>query len=78
MQTEAKIIVDQHTYHQVVEILRNIGMDYSQAINLFNKMVVYQKGLPFEYKHPNQETLTAMEEAKKLDGEFITIEDLSR
>ncbi|MBW1939117.1 MAG: type II toxin-antitoxin system RelB/DinJ family antitoxin, partial [Deltaproteobacteria bacterium] len=38
----------------------------------FNSMIVFNKGLPFEIKIPNDETLQAMEEAKKLDGDFVT------
>ncbi|WP_052812843.1 type II toxin-antitoxin system RelB/DinJ family antitoxin [Desulfonatronum thioautotrophicum] len=78
METEAKIKVDQYNYQQAKKILQHIGLDYSQAINLFNEMIIFQKGLPFEYKYPNAETLKAMEEARNMDGDFISIDELSK
>ena len=78
METNTTIRLDGNNYYQAKQILQNIGMDYAHAINLFNKMVVSQKGLPFHYKYPNQETLKAMEEAKKLEGEFVDIECFTR
>lgn len=71
METDTTIRLDGNNYYKAKQILQNIGMDYAHAINLFNKMVVSQNGLPFNYKYPNQETLKAMEEAKNLEGEFV-------
>ena len=78
METEAKIKVDQYNYQQAKKILQHIGLDYSQAINLFNEMIIFQKGLPFEYKYPNEETLKAMEEARNMDGDFISLDESSK
>jgi len=41
-------------------------------------MVVSTRGLPFAVKIPNEETIQAMEEAKKLDGDFITLNNFTR
>jgi len=41
-------------------------------------MIVCNKGLPFEIKIPNDETLQAMEEARKLDGDFVTLEEFKK
>lgn len=78
METDTIIRLDGDKYYQAKKILQNIGMDYAHAINLFNKMVVSQNGLPFNYKYPNQETLKAMEEAKNLEGEFVDIKCFTR
>jgi antitoxin component of RelBE/YafQ-DinJ toxin-antitoxin module len=41
-------------------------------------MIICHKGLPFEVKIPNDETLTAMEEAKMLKGDFVSIADFKK
>jgi DNA-damage-inducible protein J len=52
-----------------------LGLSYSQAINVFNNLIVCHKGLPFEIKIPNDETLAAMSEAEQLNGDFVSIDD---
>ena len=76
MQTTIRL--EEEDYKQAREILEFVGMSYAQAINMFNRMVVLNHGLPFEPKIPNQQTVAAMKEAKELKGEFITLTDLER
>ena len=76
MQTTIRL--EESDYKQAREILEYIGMSYAQAVNMFNRMVVLERGLPFEAKIPNEETLKAMKEAMELDGEYITLDDLKR
>ncbi len=86
MKTQTTIRVDQENYLQAKEILKYLGLTYSQilkylgltysqAINVFNNMIVCHKGLPFEIKIPNDETLAAMSEAEQLNGDFVSIND---
>ncbi len=75
MKTQTTIRVDQQNYLQAKEILKYLGLSYSQAINVFNNMIVCHKGLPFEIKFPNDETLAAMSEAEQLNGDFVSIDD---
>lgn len=78
MKTQTTIRVDEHSYTQAKEILSVLGLSYSQAINIFNNMVVSTKGLPFAVKIPNEETLQAMEEAKNLNGDSVTLDNFKR
>ena len=78
MKTQTTIRVDQDNYTRAKEILKYLGLSYSQAINIFNSMIVSNKGIPFEIKIPNNVTLQAMEEAKALDGDFVTLDDLKK
>ena len=75
MKTQTTIRRDQENYLQAKEILKYLGLTYSQAINVFNNMIVCHKGLPFELKIPSDETLSAMSEAKKLVTEFVSVDD---
>ena len=70
-----KITGTEATKKQAKEILKYLGLTYSQAINVFNNMIVCHKGLPFEIKIPNDETLAAMSEAELLKGDFVSIDD---
>jgi len=76
--TQTTIRLEESDYKKAKDILKYIGMNYSQAINMFNRMVVLERGLPFEAKIPNEETLQAMREAMKLEGEYTTLEALKR
>ena len=78
MKTQTTVRIDQKNYLQAKEILEYLGMTYSQAINIFNNMIICHKGLPFDVKIPNDETLSAMSEAKVLKGDFVSIDDFTR
>ena len=76
MQTTIRL--EEDDYKQAREILEYVGMSYAQAINMFNRMVVLNHGLPFDAKIPNKKTIAAMKEAKELNGQFITLDDITR
>ena len=52
------------------DVLRNLGLPASQAVTLFYRQLVLQKGLPFAVKIPNVVTRKALEEAVK--GQDLT------
>lgn len=62
------IRMDADTKNAATELLNDLGLDLSSAVNIFLKQVVLQGGLPFQVKVPQykQEVLEAMEEAKRL------------
>jgi len=75
MQTTIRL--EESDYREAREILEYIGMNYAQAVNMFNRMIILEKGLPFEAKIPNDETVKAMKEAiEGINLEEITLEDL--
>ena len=76
--TQTTIRLEESDYKEAREILEYIGMSYAQAVNMFNRMIVLERGLPFEAKIPNETTKKAMKEALELDGEFISLDDLKR
>lgn len=78
MKTQTTIRVDHDNYAQAKEILKYLGLSYSQAVNIFNSMIVSKRGIPFEIKIPNDVTLQAMKEAKELDGHFVTLDDFRK
>jgi len=43
-------------------VLDGLGLNISSAVNLFLKQVINYKGIPFDLRLPNQETLQAMDD----------------
>ena len=77
MKTQTTIRVDEKSYRQARDILDEIGLNYSQAISIFNKMIVLNRGLPFELKIPNNDTLKALNELEKREGKsFANVDEL--
>ena len=50
MKTQTTIRIEESRYQQAKEILSKMGLNYSQAISVFNNMIVLNKGLSFELK----------------------------
>lgn len=75
MKTQTTIRVEEKNYHKAKEILDQMGLSYSQAIGVFNSMVVMNKGLPFEVKIPNIETQKALKELEEKKGKTFSSVD---
>ena len=43
-------------------ILNGLGLNISSAVNLFLKQVINYRGIPFDLRLPNKETLLAMDD----------------
>ena len=58
------IQVDSDTKKQATDILNNLGLSMSTAINIFLKQVIKRDGIPFEIVNnkPNEEMLKAVQE----------------
>lgn len=58
-------------------ILSAIGLNTTEAITMFFRQIVMHKGLPFEAKIPDAETIKVLEDAKKGIGmsEPMSFED---
>ncbi len=54
--------VDERLKNNVEAIFAQLGLSMSEAITLFLKQCELQKGLPFEVKIPNEETLKVFSE----------------
>jgi len=77
MKTQTTIRVEESSYQQAKEILSKMGLNYSQAISVFNNMIVLNKGLPFELKIPNNDTKQALHELETKKGKtFKNVDQL--
>ena len=53
------------------EIFRELGLNATEAITLFYRQVTLRKGLPFEVRIPNEETLEVFRQSER--GEDIHV-----
>ena len=74
LKVQTSLRIDKTSLADAKEILNEIGMNFSEAVNIFTKMIVSHRGLPFEVKIPNNEVneLTrklqlALEEVERLE-----------
>jgi DNA-damage-inducible protein J len=59
------------------DILTQCGLDISTAIRLFLQNVVAFKGIPFDIKVPNSDTIAAIQEARRIThARFATGQEL--
>jgi len=68
---QTSLRLEEKTFVEAKEILKSLGMNFTEAVNIFASMVVQEKGLPFDVKLPNDETLKAMKEAEEGIGEMV-------
>ena len=47
------------------EIFAALGIKSSEAISMFYKQVVLRKGMPFDVRIPNEETIDAIQEPRE-------------
>lgn len=66
--TPTQIRIEENTKKQALELLEGLGLNLSDAVNMFLRQVVLQNGIPFEVKYPEfkPEVIEAMEEAKRI------------
>lgn len=74
LRVQTSLRIDKQALGDAKKILDDVGMNFSEAVNIFTKMIVKHKGLPFEVKIPNDEVSeltnklkTALEEVSRLE-----------
>lgn len=72
---QTSLRLDEVTLKEAKIILNSLGLNFTEAVNIFTNMVVQHKGLPFDVKIPNAETIQAMKEAEQGEGETISLDE---
>lgn len=64
MNSEANIQtrIDGRIKNKAGKILSRLGLNHSQAINIFYRQIILRNGIPFSLELPNQTTLDAVSE----------------
>ena len=64
--------VDKRIKERAEKVLHQVGISTSDLINIMLHQVVLTKGVPFDVKIPNQETIDAIAELERGEGERFT------
>jgi len=77
--SRTNIYLDVNIKDQAKEIFNQYGLSLSQAVNIFLTQSVLNRGIPFNIKIPNEETLQAMRDVETGENyEDVTLEDLKK
>lgn len=73
------VYLDATTKEKAQEIFKEYGLGLSEAFNIFLTQSVLQRGIPFEIKIPNDETLKAIKDARKNKNmQKLSIDDIKK
>ena len=73
--------VEEELKNKAQRVLRDVGVNTTDAIEMFLRQVVLHRGMPFPVRKPSKETLRAMRElragkGKRYSGDTKDIMDL--
>jgi len=73
-----QVRIDEETKKQAQTVLGALHISMSEAVKLFLRQVVLQRGIPFEVKIPNALTKETLEKAERGEDveEFASVEAL--
>lgn len=66
--TLTNVRIDTQIKNEASDVLSGLGLNISEAVNIFLRQVILHGGLPFQVAYPrySKELLEASEEAKKI------------
>jgi DNA-damage-inducible protein J len=77
MRQTTSIKLDVAVKIEAQKVFSELGLTLGEAVNLFLNQVRLNKGLPFEVKIPNKETIKVLQEAKEgINMEKISLDEL--
>ncbi len=69
--------IDTETKRKAVGVLHSLGLNTTEAIALYFKQIIYTRGIPFDIKLPNKDTMQAIDELESGKGvRFDSVDDL--
>ena len=74
---QTSLRLDEDKLREAKKILGELGMNFTEAVNVFTNMIVAKRGLPFEVQLPNKETESVLKEIRAdRNSEEVTLDDL--
>lgn len=76
--TQLNVRVDPEIKNKASVILKAIGINTSEAINIFLRRIIMEHGIPFDMRIPNEETIQAMEDIENNRNltEYETVDEM--
>ena len=74
---QTSLRLDADKFSEAKMILKELGLNFTEAVNIFTSMVVANKGLPFNVNIPTNEFRNSINELENRNGKsFNTTEEL--
>lgn len=74
---QTSLRLDADKFAEAKQILSQLGLNFSEAVNIFTSQIVAKQGLPFDIALPNEETKAAMLDVRaRKNLEAVTLEQL--
>ena len=74
---QTSLRLEEKTFHEAKEILASLGMNFTEAVNIFASMVVQERGLPFDVKLHEYPAISEEEAKAKVQKSVRKITDES-
>jgi DNA-damage-inducible protein J len=74
---QTSLRLDEETFNEAKTILKSLGMNFTEAVNVFASMVVQERGLPFDVKVSDYPSVSFEEAKKKVQDSIGNISDES-
>ncbi len=71
---QTSLRLEEETFNEAKEILKSLGMNFTEAVNVFASMVVQEKGLPFDVVASSYPGISYEEAQKKVQRSIDNIE----
>jgi len=71
---QTSLRLEEETFNEAKEILKSLGMNFTEAVNVFASMVVQEKGLPFNVVASSYPSLSYEEAQKKVQESIANID----
>ncbi len=73
----ARALIDPRIKKEAEAILKDLGLSVSTSFELFYRQVIANRGLPFDLRVPDKETMEAIENSRRGKGKrFSSTEEL--
>jgi len=72
---QTSLRLEEETFNEAKEILKSLGMNFTEAVNVFASMVVQEKGLPFDVVASSYPSLTYKEAQQKVKNAIEKIDE---
>ncbi|MES9856867.1 MAG: type II toxin-antitoxin system RelB/DinJ family antitoxin [Sedimenticola sp.] len=77
--TQTSLRLDEDKFTEAKQILAQLGMNFTEAVNIFTSLIVAKKGLPFDVKLPTDETKGVLRDIRAGKNlETTSLEQLKR
>ncbi len=74
---QTSLRIEESTLNEAKQILGELGMNFSEAVNVFASMIVQERGLPFDVKISDYPSISTEEARAKVKRSFDRMDDHS-